>query len=169
MEQSYFGSEVAKVIGMSNSTVRKYCITLEEQGYKFHRGINNSRVFYNKDILMLQRIKRIMNSKNMTLKQAVDLAISSVEYEGVTTPVTVDEQADEQGMTYKEQIKRLEQMYANLAHQFQEQQRILFEREAKRDEQLTSAIREMQETKRLIAVTQEDKRKLKKKWYEFWK
>ncbi|MED4836819.1 helix-turn-helix domain-containing protein [Priestia megaterium] len=61
MEQSYFGSEVAKVIGISNSTVRKYCLTLEEQGYEFHRGINNSRVFYNKEILMLQRIKRIMN------------------------------------------------------------------------------------------------------------
>ncbi|MED4836820.1 DUF3967 domain-containing protein [Priestia megaterium] len=72
-------------------------------------------------------------------------------------------------MTDKERLKRLEQMYANLAHQFQEQQRILFEREAKRDEKLTSAIREMQEIKRLIAVTQEDKKKSKKRWYEFWK
>ncbi|MBY0078513.1 DUF3967 domain-containing protein [Priestia aryabhattai] len=169
MEQSYFASEVAVVIGISNSTVRKYSIALEEQGYKFHRGISNSRVFYDKDILMLKRIMKIMSRKNMTLKQAIDLAVSSVDDEGVTTPVMVEEQPDEQGVTDKERMKQLERMYANLAHQFQEQQRMLFEREAKRDELLTSAIREMQETKRLIAVTQEDKRKPKKKWYEFWK
>ncbi|MGG1370003.1 DUF3967 domain-containing protein [Priestia megaterium] len=164
MEQSYFGNEVAKAIGMGGSTVRKYAIALEEQGYTFQRGINNSRVFYNKDILMLQRIMNIMNKKNMTLEQAVKLAVSSIGEEGRTTPVTVEQKEDNDQVTVLERLERLEQINVKLVQQLQEQQRIMFERDTKRDEQLTSIIREIQETKKLTAAAEE-----KKKWWKFWK
>lgn len=157
MEQSYFGNEVAKAIGMGNSTVRKYAIALEEQGYVFERGINNSRVFYNKDILMLQRLMTIMNKKNVTVEQAVKLAVSTVEEDTITTVVT----PENQDITVVERLERLEQINVKLVQQLQEQQRMLFEREAKRDEQLTTVIREIQETKRLTAAAQE-----KKKWWQ---
>lgn len=61
MEQAYFGSEVAKTLNIGSSTLRKYCLAMEEQDYTFERGINNSRVFYQKDILIIQRIIAIMN------------------------------------------------------------------------------------------------------------
>jgi len=157
MEQSYFGNEVAKVIGIGNSTVRKYAIALEEQGYEFQRGINNSRVFYNKDILMLQRLMTIMNKKSTTLEQAVKLAVSTVEEDTITTPVT-DKEHD---ITVVERIERLEQINVKLVQQLQEQQRMLFERDQRRDEQLTNVIREIQETKRLTAAAQE-----KRPWWK---
>ncbi|MES9761735.1 DUF3967 domain-containing protein [Priestia megaterium] len=157
MEQSYFGNEVAKVIGIGNSTVRKYAIALEEQGYEFQRGINNSRVFYNKDILMLQRLMTIMNKKSTTLEQAVKLAVSTVEEDIITTPVT-DKEHD---ITVVERLERLEQINVKLVQQLQEQQRMLFERDSKRDEQLTNVIREIQETKRLTAAAQE-----KRPWWK---
>lgn len=157
MEQSYFGNEVAKVIGIGNSTVRKYAIALEEQGYEFQRGINNSRVFYNKDILMLQRLMTIMNKKSTTLEQAVKLAVSTVEEDTITTPVT-DKEHD---ITVVERLERLEQINVKLVQQLQEQQRMLFERDSKRDEQLTNVIREIQETKRLTAAAQE-----KRPWWK---
>lgn len=169
LEQSYFGNEVAKVIGMGNSTVRKYSIALEEQGYVFQRGINNSRVFYNKDILMLQRIMNIMNKKNMTLEQAVKLAVSSVDEDDRTTPVTVETTDNNNSVTVLERLERLEQINIKLVQKLEEQQRIISERDRKRDEQLTSIIREIQETKRLTAASHEEEKKEKKKWYEFWK
>ncbi|MGG0592520.1 DUF3967 domain-containing protein [Priestia megaterium] len=157
MEQSYFGNEVAKVIGIGNSTVRKYAIALEEQGYEFQRGINNSRVFYNKDILMMQRLITIMNKKSTTLEQAVKLAVSTVEEDTITTPVT-DKEHD---ITVVERLERLEQINVKLVQQLQEQQRMLFERDQRRDEQLTNVIREIQETKRLTAAAQE-----KRPWWK---
>lgn len=157
MEQSYFGNEVAKVIGIGNSTVRKYAIALEEQGYEFQRGINNSRVFYNKDILMMQRLMTIMNKKSTTLEQAVKLAVSTVEEDTITTPVT-DKEHD---ITVVERLERLEQINVKLVQQLQEQQRMLFERDQRRDEQLTNVIREIQETKRLTAAAQE-----KRPWWK---
>lgn len=45
MAQTYWGSEVAKNLGIGSSTLRKYCLALEEVGYPFERGSNNSRIF----------------------------------------------------------------------------------------------------------------------------
>lgn len=46
MAQTFWGSEVAKNLGIGSSTLRKYCLALEEVGYPFERGNNNSRVFF---------------------------------------------------------------------------------------------------------------------------
>lgn len=46
MAQTFWGSEVAKNLGIGSSTLRKYCLVLEEVGYPFERGNNNSRIFF---------------------------------------------------------------------------------------------------------------------------
>ena len=50
MAQTFWGSEVAKNLGIGSSTLHKYCFALEEVGYPFERGNNNSRVFFHKDL-----------------------------------------------------------------------------------------------------------------------
>lgn len=46
MAQTFWGSEVAKNLGIGSSTLHKYCLALEEVGYPFEQGNNNSRVFF---------------------------------------------------------------------------------------------------------------------------
>lgn len=136
---------------------------MEEQGYKFDRGINNSRVFYQKDIAMIQRIMNAMNKKNITLEQAIKLAMSSVPKDTVATDVMVTQAEPSIDVAMSERLERLEKINLELVKRLEEQQRMLQKRDAKRDEQLITVLREVQESKQLIAVTQD------KRWWEFWK
>lgn len=75
MEQAYFSSEVAKSLGVGASTLRKYALALEDAGYRFDRGLNNSRVFYQKDIITVQRLLKLIQEQNMALETAIELAM----------------------------------------------------------------------------------------------
>jgi DNA-binding transcriptional MerR regulator len=163
MEQTYFGSEVASTLKIGSSTLRKYSLALEEQGYVFDRGMNNSRIFYQKDVAMIQRIMNAMNKKNITLEQAIKLAISSVPEDIVATAVMDKQTESSIGVAMLERLERLEKINLELVKRLEEQQRMLQERDTKRDEQLITVLREVQESKQLIATTKD------KKWWEFWR
>ncbi|RPJ98582.1 DUF3967 domain-containing protein [Priestia endophytica] len=163
MEQTYFGSEVASTLKIGSSTLRKYSLALEEQGYVFDRGMNNSRIFYQKDVAMIQRIMNAMNKKNITLEQAIKLAISSVPEDIVATAVMDKQTESSIGVAMLERLERLEKINLELVKRLEEQQRMLQERDTIRDEQLITVLREVQESKQLIAATKD------KKWWEFWR
>ncbi|OXS64029.1 DUF3967 domain-containing protein [Priestia filamentosa] len=163
MEQTYFGSEVASTLKIGSSTLRKYSLALEEQGYTFDRGVNNSRIFYQKDVAMIQRIMNAMNKKNITLEQAVKLAVSSISEDTVATAVMAKQTELNRDVAMSERLERLEKINLELVKRLEEQQRMLQERDAKRDEQLITVLREVQESKQLIAATRD------KRWWEFWK
>lgn len=74
MEQAYFSSEVAKRLGIGASTLRKYALALEEHGYHFDRGINHSRVFYPKDIAVIERIIEEITKNNRSFENAIQMA-----------------------------------------------------------------------------------------------
>ncbi|CCW06213.1 hypothetical protein EBGED10_29430 [Bacillus sp. GeD10] len=88
MAQTYWGFEVAKNLGIGLSTLRKYCLVLEEAVYPFKRGNNNSRIFYHKDVATIERLVTAMNKKNVTLEQAINLAITSVDENELATVAT---------------------------------------------------------------------------------
>lgn len=164
MVQTYWGSEVAKNLGIGSSTLRKYCLALEEAGYFFERGSNNSRIFFHKDIATIERLIASINKKNITLKQAVNLAITSITENEIAT-VAIDK------VTYKEQInmlseriERLEQLNLELIQRLDQQSKLLQEtdtqriiKEEQRDIQLMQVLREIQDSKRLIAATEQKK------------
>jgi adenylate kinase len=166
--QTYWSKEVAKILGIGESTLRKYCLALESAGYRFDRGVNNSRVFYSRDVLMLERLVAAINDKTVTLEQAVKLAIASEETSDVATAVTDKKATIEQPDNVLERLERLEAVNKELIHRLDQQQKLLLERDArrqereeKRDAQLMQLIRETQETKRLIAAAEQ-----KKSWWQ---
>lgn len=112
MEQAYFSSEVAKSLGVGASTLRKYSSALEEAGYRFDRGLNNSRVFYQKDIITVQRLLKLMQDQNMTLEAAVELAVKA-EPQKQPEPVQAS-QAPARNDELYERIARLEQQQETL-------------------------------------------------------
>ena len=164
MAQTYWGSEVAKNLGIGSSTLRKYCLALEEAGYPFERGNNNSRIFYHTDVATIERLVTAMNKKNVTLEQAINLAMASAEENEIAT-VATDSVADtEQIKTLSERIERLEQLNLELIQRLDQQSKLLQEtdaqriiREEQRDIQLMQVLREIQDSKRLIAVSEQRK------------
>ncbi|MCM3224024.1 DUF3967 domain-containing protein [Bacillus cereus] len=164
MAQTYWGSEVAKNLGIGSSTLRKYCLALEEAGYLFERGNNNSRIFYHKDVATIERLVTAMNKKNVTLEQAINLAIANVEENEIAT-VAIDNVADTEHIkVLTERIERLEQLNLELIQRLDQQSKFLQETDAKRiireeqrDSQLMQVLREIQDSKRLIAASEQKK------------
>ncbi|PJN50708.1 DUF3967 domain-containing protein [Bacillus mycoides] len=164
MALTYWGSEVAKNLGIGSSTLRKYCLALEEAGYPFERGNNNSRIFYHKDVATIERIVTAMNKKNVTLEQAINLAMTSTEDNEITTVATDSVAGAEHIKTLTERIERLEQLNLDLIQRLDQQSKILQEtdarrviREEQRDIQLMQVLREIQENKQLIAASEQKK------------
>ncbi|MDZ3957039.1 DUF3967 domain-containing protein [Bacillus thuringiensis] len=164
MAQTYWGSEVAKNLGIGSSTLRKYCLALEEAGYPFERGNNNSRIFYHKDVATIERLVTVMSKKNVTLEQAINLAMVSVEENEIAT-VATDSVADTEHIkALTERIERLEQLNLDLIQRLDQQSKFLQEtdaqriiREDQRDIELMQVLREIQESKRLIASSEQKK------------
>lgn len=164
MAQTYWGSEVAKNLGIGSSTLRKYCLALEEAGYPFERGNNNSRIFYHTDVATIERIVTAMDKKNVTLEQAINLVIASVEENEIAT-VATDSVADTEHIkALSERIERLEQLNLELIQRLDQQSKLLQEtdaqrtiREEQRDVQLMQVLREIQDSKRLIAASEQKK------------
>lgn len=164
MAQTYWGSEVAKNLGIGSSTLRKYCLALEEAGYPFERGNNNSRIFYHKDVAIIERLVTAMNKKNVTLEQAINLAMASVEENEIATVATHNVADTEHIKTLMERIERLEKLNLELIQRLDQQSKFLQETDAKRiireeqrDIQLMQVLREIQESKRLIASSDQKK------------
>lgn len=188
----YLGGEVAKSLGIARSSLTKYCIALENKDYKFIRGSNNSRAFRSKDLLLLQRMKDLVQDKGMTMETAVNVVLSMLpeeerigaildENKEISTEIGSKEQEENTQISllmdkleYIDEISnRLNSMEKELKD-IKTQNKILQDQNYelkttvetssnKRDENLLSLIREVQDTKKMIAASQE------KKWWEFWR
>lgn len=191
-EVVYLGGEVAKSLGIARSSLTKYCIALENKDYKFIRGSNNSRAFRNQDILLLQKMKDLVQDKSMTMETAVNVVLSILPEEERTGAILKENKLISQEYKSKEQeennqlsvvinkLKYIEEISDRLNSMEKElkdiktQNKILQDQNEelktnveansnKRDENLLFLIREVQDTKKMIAASQE------KKWWEFWK
>jgi DNA-binding transcriptional MerR regulator len=72
-ERAFWAREVAENLGISESTLRKYCLILEKAGYKFLRGDNNRRAFRKKDVEILRRFKALADQGKKLDEAAVTL------------------------------------------------------------------------------------------------
>jgi hypothetical protein len=76
---AYFTKDVAGNLDIKTSTLRKYCLLLESAGYKFERNEKDQRIFYDKDLVTLRRLKEYTTEKGMTLDNAVKEVVTRVE------------------------------------------------------------------------------------------
>ncbi|MDO6851840.1 DUF3967 domain-containing protein [Priestia megaterium] len=188
----YLGGEVAKSLGIARSSLTKYCIALENKDYKFIRGSNNSRAFRSKDLVLLQRMKDLVQDKGMTMETAVNVVLSMLpeeertgavldENKGISSETTSREQEENNQLSLlidkleyideisdrlnsmEKELKDIKTQNKILQDQNDELKTTLETSSNKRDENLLSLIREVQDTKKMIAASQE------KKWWEFWK
>lgn len=196
-ERAYWGKDVAKQLGIGRSTLTKWCLALESQGYPFVRGENNSRAFTEQDIFVLQHMKELVQIRSLTLETAVNVVLSRVDSDKGTGAVreenNLSQSQNSHALQSQEQLREQENKGMALLFQHMETMTVEFaamkqelqdikaqneylkevihtqekkqaqleydrsDKENKRDEQLMSLIRDMQETKKMIAATEEKK------------
>lgn len=74
-ERAYWNKEVARILNIADSTVRKWSITLEQHGYAFHKGNKDSRAFTQHDIDALMYFKELTKNGSYSLEQAAKLVV----------------------------------------------------------------------------------------------
>src|SRR5690606_22313338 len=62
---------VSKMLGIQESTLRKYCVLMQKYHYEFNKNSVGHRVFYPKDIEIIKEIVKLKNSGSLTLSESV--------------------------------------------------------------------------------------------------
>lgn len=166
-------SETSDILKIKQSTLRKYCIALENAGYKFTKSERGHRSFMPDDITILQRLVTAKNQHGITLSQSANTIVKLFQQGSVTDSDTEKEsditphQHHNTVMTYEQMATFMENQQKfnkELLDRLDRQQEYIDESLNKRDEQLMSTLREVQETKKLLAASKEKKSK-----WKFWR
>lgn len=178
-ERAYWTKEIADVLQISNSTLRKWCLALENAGYIFDRGANNSRVFYDKDMLLIRRLKELVQYKKMALDTSANLVVSTLEGARRTAGVR-EENSDNSSAPMKpmnaqehvligevlDRLERMEEFNKQLISRLEERDKYIQEQLHKRDERMITSLREMMEAKKEIAASEKAEKEEKKGFWQ---
>ncbi|MCM3784709.1 hypothetical protein M3231_17225 [Neobacillus mesonae] len=146
-------TETAKGLGIGASTLRKYAAALEEQGHRFERAANKSRLFGDFEIERIKEMMNLMRERNLPLNEAAMLAMElNNEYAAaakeenniqktVHSPLIEQEKVLQKVGVEQEQVKQL-----NMEWQLLQERMVELEREQaklmKQNEQLQEQVEE---------------------------
>ncbi|PEC10626.1 DNA-binding protein [Bacillus pseudomycoides] len=170
-QKIYNAGDVAQLLEVKDSTVRKYAQTLEKAGYKFYKNENGYRGYFDKDVIAMRHLIQYSKHPDMTLESAAK-AVVSTNIEGDIQGVdTVNEVAQELPQAYDDLLKEFQifkeqQMEFNkeLISKIEQRDQYISERLEKRDNALMDSIRLIQEQKQLEHAASEENNK----WWQFW-
>lgn len=157
---------VARILGVAPSTVKKYYLLFEQEGYRFKRSQEGHVLFSNHDIILLKDLIFLKNAPGMTVPLAVKRIVDD---EGITDATVATDM--NQGMTVitKEvatvmaEMTELKKLVLEQSKLIEKQQKYIETRLDQHDEVLMQSLRESQETKRLLAAAQEEQQKKPRK------
>ncbi|MFD1851087.1 MerR family transcriptional regulator [Oceanobacillus bengalensis] len=167
-EKAYTTSEIAAMLDMGVTTVRKYAQHLEKAGYEFFKTKHNARLFVEQDITALTYMKDLRNKTNITVDQVTKvvidkIGISSSEQilpaDATSLPVYQENAGRHQNKHHeelKELIYRQNNLIEELIQRLDKHQESINERLNERDKSLMRTINERLEAQKQIAATLED-------------
>jgi hypothetical protein len=165
-EKVYWSNEIADHLNIQTSTLRKWCLILEEKGYDFHRNENDRRGFFETDLNALVEYKKLTKKKNISLEHAAQIIVKKFKSEpavkekvnaaGYESPSRKLEDKIEQ---LTEHVMRQDEFNRELLNQLKLQQEFISNTLKERDKVLIEAIRDLQETKKLESATKEEEPK----------
>lgn len=113
-QKAYWNHEVSKILSIGESTLRKWCLALEKNGYNFIRGTKDSRAFTQHDLNAMTYFKDLTKVKRYTIDQAAILVVEKYgDREGVdgTVPVLYNENRSFED--FNEKLKLLVELSLN--------------------------------------------------------
>ena len=160
----YGSSDIADVLQIQESTLRKYCLLLEKLGYEFLKNEQGHRAFFDQDIIVIRKMMRLKNEADMTLEEAAKSVIAWKN--GYDIAVSDTEEARynvlmEEFKAFQEQQHHFNQA---LLQEIRRQQTYIEHRLEERDRLLMESMRESLEARKEIAAATS-----KKKWWQFYK
>lgn len=161
---------VSQIIGVQESTIRKYCTLMQKYRYTFNKNSVGRRVFYAKDIEVIKSIAALKNTSTLTLEQAVH-RILNADIDDITNTEAISnhDQLLQQFAEFKQQQIQFNQ---KLLEQLDQQQTYIKHSIEERDQLLMQSLKESMESRKQLAITlneieQQNQRK-KSRWL-FWK
>ena len=169
MEDILKTKEIADMTGLAQSTVRKYAQELEKAGYVFKKD-ETGRFYTKVDVIIFTQLKEVRDKAGIKVEHAADVVVTqfkrtiqSMSPAEVSTKQENEAIQIQRTMQYIEKLEEALQQQQNMISKLEERLERQEKRQDLRDESLTQVLREVAETKKMLAVSKE------KKWYEFWK
>src|SRR5699024_3961372 len=147
----YGPREIADLLDMQSSTLRKYSVLLESYGYEIERNSRGHRFYRDKDIMTLRSVITCMDS-GVTLDESVKQVVKHKGNNGYRHHISND---TDQYSSDMQEIKGMVQQQSDLIHELtkrlDEQQKYIDESLIERDRQLTNTMHELLEDKKQLA------------------
>lgn len=167
--QTIYGSnDIATNLNIQESTLRKYCLILEENGYEFLKNERGHRAFFDNDLIAFKKFLEFKDKADMSLKEAAK-AVTAWKSGFIVTEHDTDNQRyisryDDLVNEFKEFRESQNEFNKELLNQLQKQQEYIDSRLEERDQKLMLSLKETLETKKQLALANSQK----KKWWKFW-
>lgn len=176
-EKAYTTKEISLTLDIGTSTLRKWCLALEENGYQFARTEGKKRLFVERDLIALRYFQKLVQGENFPLGNAAKVITSKYNNKASEsgTPAVLRkdegekrsvERSEEMFLQLMERLDKQEQFNRELLERLDQQQRYIDERLdaqderlIKHDEVLMQSLRESLETQKMIAAAQEEEKK----------
>jgi|tagenome__1003787_1003787.scaffolds.fasta_scaffold20666890_1 methyl-accepting chemotaxis protein len=99
IEKAYSPKEMFTTLDIGDSTLRKWCLALEKNGYVFIRNDKNNRLYVESDLVVLRHFQNLIKQHNMQLDNAAILVIDRFgkgAFEASTVSVPAKKEEEEQ-------------------------------------------------------------------------
>jgi DNA-binding transcriptional MerR regulator len=119
----YTTKEIATLLDMAISTVRKYAQHLEKSGYIFNKTASKARIFSENDIMVFRYLKDLRDKTNITVEQATSIVIerfgkdeaaSTAALDNPPTDIPYETQYNEMEMKLNKQAEQIKALSARL-------------------------------------------------------
>ena len=156
---------VSKMLGVQESTLRKYCALMQKHQYEFNKNSVGRRIFYPRDVEIIKEIVTLKNSGSLTLSEAVKAILDS-DIDDITDTAPIGNTDYSKLLEEFEAFKKGQMQFnQKLLERLEKQQSYIENSIDERDKKLMLAIKESMETRRQIAAEEEKK----KSWWKFWR
>ncbi|AQQ55629.1 MerR family transcriptional regulator [Planococcus lenghuensis] len=150
----YSPADLAALLKVKESTVRKYSLLLEEVGYEFQRNAQGQRWYRDEDVIALQKFVTLKRNGDMTLKDCAEGVLAWSKGSDITEVRTVTYNADERYNSVitpaiQEEVQSLRELLEKQHETITGLQQELSaerERQEQKDQALFRAIEQLQET-----------------------
>jgi hypothetical protein len=167
-QQNIYGSsDVAVLLKVKESTLRKYTLMLEKAGYEFDKNGYGQRGFYDRDVVALKKLIEIKNHPDMTLERACNAVMAWVRANSVShsdiTDITPQDHYNDQYINEIGELKQLVSQQSELikafAQQLDQKQRQFEERLQwmERDREFINNVRESMKQRQIESAEHENK------------
>jgi DNA-binding transcriptional MerR regulator len=155
--------DVCTLVGIKESTLRKYALILQDAGYHFHTNSKGQRGYYDNDVTVIRRFIDVKKASDMTLEQSANAVIAWVEQSNASLRVIkkdneknryvddvreLKETVGQQNILLQELVKKMEQQHLYYEKKFED---------LKYDRDLVHSLRSNMEQRKLESSERENK------------